>query len=130
MIENSAELSILVVEDEILIAADLELLLRERGLCVLGPCRALEEALALLKRATPDFAMLDFDLAGESSLPLARELQRRDIPFAFLTGSPGNEEAALEFTSSAIVQKPFDPKDIFALVESLGSEMHPRQSLN
>jgi len=125
MIENSASVSVLVVEDQILIATDLENILLERGLAVIGPCATLGHALELLHNAQPDFAMLDFDLAGVSSLPLARELSRRDIPFAFVTGSPGAEPAAHEFINSAIVQKPFKPVDIIKLVESFASKKRP-----
>jgi DNA-binding response OmpR family regulator len=123
MIETSASISVLVVEDEILIAADVEELLRERGHSVLGPCAAVNEALALLHVARPDFAILDFCIAGGSSLPLARELRRLGIPFAFLTGSSGNELAAREFDDCAIVSKPFEPNELFRVVESSAPHM-------
>lgn len=119
MIENFESVTVLVVEDEILIAMDLEAILLEQGLRVIGPCATLEDAHAAIQDASPDLAMLDFDLCGVSSLPLARELHRRDIPFAFLTGSSGNDAAAREFKNCAILHKPFDLKELIDTVKSL-----------
>lgn len=119
MRENSESLSVLVVEDEVLIAADLEAILIEHGLRVSGPCVSLDEALVALQAAAPDLALLDLDLGGVSSLPLARELRRRDIPFAFLTGSHVNEAAAREFTDKIILAKPFEPKILLSAIELL-----------
>jgi two-component system, response regulator PdtaR len=50
---------VLVVEDEFLIAMDLELLLRRHGWRVLGPAATVDHALRLLRGATPDVALLE-----------------------------------------------------------------------
>ena len=61
---------VLVVEDEFLIALDLEqLLLRRHGWRVLGPAATVAEALWLLQGATPDVASLDINLRGELVTP-------------------------------------------------------------
>lgn len=125
MIAPAALVSVLVVEDEILIAADLAEILRDGGLAVLGPCAALDEAMALLQDSAPDFAILDCDLAGVSSVALAHELRRRAIPFALLTGSGGAGPAAQAFGDSAILHKPFAPHEIFDLLASFGLVARP-----
>ena len=62
----------LVVEDELLIAMDLELLLQRHGWRVLGPATTLAEALRLLAAGrTPDVALLDLNLQGELVTPVA-----------------------------------------------------------
>jgi two-component system, response regulator PdtaR len=72
---------VLVVEDEILIAMDLELLLRRHGWRVLGPAGTVAEARRLLAGQTPDVALLDFNLRGEPVTPVAEELRARGVPF-------------------------------------------------
>ena len=55
---------VLVVEDEVLIAMDLQLLLQRNGWRVLGPAATVAEALRLLRGETPDVALLDVSLSG------------------------------------------------------------------
>jgi two-component system, response regulator PdtaR len=71
---------VLVVEDEFLIAMDLELLLRRHGWRVLGPAATVAEALRLLRSETPDVALLDINLRGEPVTPVAEELRARGVP--------------------------------------------------
>ena len=78
---------VLIVEDEILVAMDLSDLLEELGFQVVGPAARVEDALGLIDRETGiDVALLDINLAGDRSWPVARELLRRGIGFAFLSG--------------------------------------------
>jgi two-component system, response regulator PdtaR len=72
---------VLVVEDEFLIALDLELLLRRHGWRVLGPAATVAAALRLLRGAMPDVAVLDVNLGGELVTPGAAELRVRGVPF-------------------------------------------------
>ena len=72
---------VLVVEDEFLIAMDLELLLQRHGWRVLGPAATVAEALRLLAGETPDVALLDVNLRGEPVTPVAEELRARGVPF-------------------------------------------------
>ena len=78
---------ILVVEDEYLIAYDMQQGLQEAGAIVLGPVPSVEEALELL-RGEPDVdgAVLDINLAGEKVFPVADALAARGIRFVFATG--------------------------------------------
>jgi CheY-like chemotaxis protein len=77
----------LVVEDEYLIADDLQHELEKLGMVVIGPAPTVAMALRLLD-ATPvlDGAILDIDLRGETSFPVADALRERGIPFVFTTG--------------------------------------------
>ena len=78
---------VLVVEDEFLIVDSLVELLESSGVEVVGPAASVEKALKLIA-ATPriDGAMVDLNLRGEMSFPVADALQARGIPFAFTTG--------------------------------------------
>jgi two-component system, response regulator PdtaR len=74
--------TILIVEDEFLIAMDLQLLLEESGWQVFGPAGSVRDALRLIEVELPSVALLDVNLAGELVTPLAEALKRRGVPFA------------------------------------------------
>ena len=75
---------VLLVEDQMIVAIEVEDMLREFGCVVVGPVRTLKQALRLAQRL--DAAVLDVSLDGETIFPVAEELQKRRIPFIFATG--------------------------------------------
>lgn len=78
---------VLVVEDEYLLADELQRELRRAGAVVLGPVPTVDLALGLLAReAAVDGAVLDVNLGGEHVYPVADALADRAIPFVFVTG--------------------------------------------
>ncbi len=78
---------ILVVEDEYLMAEELREALEDAGAHVLGPAPTVDAALRLLADgAAPDAAILDVNLGGERSFPVADALAARGVPFVFATG--------------------------------------------
>jgi CheY-like chemotaxis protein len=82
----SAQACILVVEDEALIAMDLQALLEDAGYRVLGPVNSPKAALAVLDGASPDLALLDVNLGGSDVFSVADALAARNAPIIFLTG--------------------------------------------
>lgn len=85
MTEGLTGKRILIVEDEYFIATDLKRALAEAGAIVVGPAGTLASAQALVDDDI-DLALLDVNLDGEHSYPLANRLHERAVPFAFLTG--------------------------------------------
>ncbi len=83
--------TILIVEDHVVIAADIADVIQRNGGQVLGPASGLSEALALIKTTLCDAALLDINLRHETVYPAAEILQSRGIPFAFITGSEDDE---------------------------------------
>lgn len=77
--------SVLVVEDNRLIAADLAMAVEACGCAVVGPMTAVAEGLALLERQRPDGALLDVALGAEWVWPLADRLAACGIPFVFVS---------------------------------------------
>jgi PAS domain S-box-containing protein len=110
---------ILVLEDEKLIAIEIEGTLRAAGCVVLGPASRVHEALELLKVHRPDAALLDVNVAGEMSYPVADALLMIDVPFAFVTGYAGSESLPEHFRSCAVVTKPFAASDLIMTVGRL-----------
>lgn len=75
----------LLVEDDFIVAYDMQTLLEEQGANVIGPASSLGEARELLARSSPNVAVLDVNLNGELVFPLAEDLQSRGVPFVFAT---------------------------------------------
>jgi DNA-binding response OmpR family regulator len=102
---------ILIVEDEALIAELLFSYLDELGHAAIGPATSVCQALALVARDLPDFSFLDLVLGREKSFPIAEDLQRRNLPFAFATGF-GAAEIPEQFKGSPVVAKPYAFEEI------------------
>lgn len=109
---------ILVVEDEFLLAMDIESAIREAGGEVVGPVVSLEEAVATAEREDLNAAVLDLNLRGEMSYPVAEVLDSRRIPFLFATGySQGRLPDA--FQCRPCLRKPFTWIALTAALERL-----------
>ena len=103
---------ILVVEDEMVVAMLIEDILTDAGATVVGPAARVARALDLLgEEAVVDAALLDVNLAGEMTTPVAEELRRRGIPFAFATGY-GAAGVPEGFAGQPLLQKPFQERDL------------------
>ena len=111
-------LRILIVEDEMLVAMNIEDMLLELGHEVAGIASRLDPALALARDGAFDVAMLDVNLAGDRSFPVADLLAERGIPFLFATGYGlgGIDE---KYRDRAVLQKPFRAADLAAALEAL-----------
>ncbi len=116
----SAGCRVLVLEDELLIAMFLDDLLAEAGYTVVGPASSIAEALALLaSEPLPDIALLDFHVAGETSLAVADALAGRGVPMVFLTGY-GREALPPRYRDSPVLTKPYEARELIAaLTETL-----------
>ena len=103
-----SDLKILVVEDNFLIAETIRDVFEERGCTVVGPVGNVQKALALSHEGALDGAILDINLNGELSFPVAQLLNQRGIPFLFLTGydDPGIIPPNLRGVQR--ISKPFD----------------------
>jgi two-component system, response regulator PdtaR len=80
-----AGVTVLVVEDDFIVAFDMQSLLEEQGATVLGPAASVSEARALLTKQTPTIALLDVNLNGEFVFPLTGDLRALEVPFVFAT---------------------------------------------
>ncbi|MGT2468582.1 response regulator [Mesorhizobium atlanticum] len=74
--------TILIVEDEFIIAMDLKVMLERLGWRVLGPVPKVANALRLLEDELPTLALLDVNLGDQLVTPVAEALRSRGVPFA------------------------------------------------
>jgi CheY-like chemotaxis protein len=99
-------LRVLVVEDEALVALQLEDMLCDLGCAVVGPASRVHQALDLLDGQKVDAAVLDLNVAGELVYPVAEALSSRGLPFIFATGY-GASGVNASYRNRPILQKPF-----------------------
>jgi CheY-like chemotaxis protein len=78
--------SVLIVEDEAILAMDIARLVEEMGFKVFATASTVEAALACLESQKPDFAMLDANLGGSPSTPVAERLVALEVPVIVATG--------------------------------------------
>jgi len=107
-------LRVLVVEDQALVAMEIENLLMERGCEVVGPASTVEVALRCVKTRQIDGALLDVNLQGKDVLPVAEELQKRGTPFILVTGYPSRETDVPIIRAARRIKKPFVPSELVA----------------
>jgi len=114
---SGGERRILIVEDEELIALELSAELSRLGWAVVGPAATLGEAQALLSKGV-DAAVLDVNLRGRPVYPVARELQKKRVPFLFCTGYEMVDPEG-RFADVPVIRKPAPPAAVSAALSDL-----------
>jgi CheY-like chemotaxis protein len=101
-------LRVLILEDEWLIALDMQEMLEGIGFQdIVGPAASVGMALDLLAREPVDIALLDLQVGKEKSYGVAEALRTRHIPFLFVTGN-SREDLRADFRNEALLSKPVD----------------------
>ena len=111
---------VLIVEDEFMVASALELVVSAMGHQVVGSVPTVATALSLLAGSgPPDVAILDLNLRGESSEPVAEELARRLVPFVFATGYDADSRLRQRFPAAVWLHKPYAEEQIRSVLADL-----------
>jgi DNA-binding response OmpR family regulator len=108
---------VLIVEDDFLIAIDLETILAKAGAKVSGPCRTVKDALAAIDGVGA--AVLDIRLGDQTVDPIARQLDERGVPFLFYTGQIDTDPIRRKWPDHKILAKPARPQCIVMAVADL-----------
>ncbi len=85
-LESGHQRRVLLVEDDFLVGLSIKTILESIGCIVLGPIPTVAKALAALETEHVDAAVLDINIVGGTSVPIAQLLQERHQPFVFVTG--------------------------------------------
>jgi two-component sensor histidine kinase len=110
---------VLVVEDDALVAHQLQLELQSAGYEVMGPAHTLQGGLDLARDCEIDAALVDIRLGEKVSSPIADQLIARSIPFAFSTGYSSGVVLPPHLRSIPTVNKPYRVKDIRRILDQL-----------
>lgn len=107
----------MIVEDEAIIAMDLEVIVRDLGYEIFGVHGSVAEALTATETDIPDFAILDANLHGESSLPVAKRLHAQGVPLIFATGYKSMSDLPASMEAVPKLTKPVRGKVLAAAIE-------------
>jgi CheY-like chemotaxis protein len=109
-------LRVLVVEDEPIVALDLQDILEDAGATVIGPANTLNQALELIANNSLDCAVLDVRLGEETSFSAARLLAEKDIGWVFYTGNADEVALRNDWPSCTVISKPVRPDQLIAAI--------------
>jgi DNA-binding response OmpR family regulator len=119
--------TVLVVEDDLLLAMDLETTLVGAGAVVVDICHSLAKAMARADADDFAVAVLDFSLGSDSVTPLARRLAQQDVPFVLYTGMQRAEPRLMEWKDYPIVEKPASPHMLVSAIRTMLAREPPRR---
>ncbi len=110
---------VMIVEDEPVISAAMEMLVEDLGGTVTGPFMTLADGLAAASNDGPlHCALLDCNLGREASWPIAETLAARGVPFAFTSGK-SHDEIDARFSDRPVFPKPVNETRLKSWLEAL-----------
>jgi two-component SAPR family response regulator len=110
-------IAVLVLEDEPIVALDLQDILEQAGATVIGPAHTLKQALELMTRSTLDCALLDVRLGNDgTSFPAAERLAEQNIRWVFYTGDADASALRRDWPSCDVIFKPVQPEQLIAVI--------------
>lgn len=109
---------ILIVEDDFLIAMQLQSLFEEAGAEVIGPCHTLKDALQAAEYDNISAASLDLNLGRDVATPVAQVLSDRQVPFVFYSVQTG-DPALAGWRHVRLLQKPARTEELIAAMAAL-----------
>jgi CheY-like chemotaxis protein len=109
---------ILILEEQASIAQRLVEMIEGLNCKAVGPVDRLPQALALLVECEVDAAILDVKIEGEPSYPVAEDLIRRGIPWAFASSNP-TDELARRYPSVPVITKPYSSEHLSKVLAQL-----------
>jgi CheY-like chemotaxis protein len=110
---------VLIVEDELIIAMELESLLRRLGYVVLEPAPTIQRALRAVTDQQPDVAVLDMNLQGERATPVAEALQEQGVPFVLVTGYGSERLPERALRNAPCLHKPVDGHQLASAISEV-----------
>lgn len=111
---------ILIVEDEMIVATDLRMMLERNNFTVTGIARSYEKAIESIAKSRPEMVLLDIFLTGNlTGIDLAKKLKEEGIAFIYVSANANEEvlNAAKKTEPCGFIVKPFREKDLLVTIE-------------
>ena len=119
-VENALQgCTILVVEDNAIVAMDLEMILQDAGADVIGPADSVSDALGLSGHDNIAAAILDLEIRGEMVFPVADVLRARSVPVLLATGHGTDLEIPADYRDLPRLAKPYDAAEVYSALDRL-----------
>lgn len=110
---------VLVVEDEAIVALDLQFILEDMGLAVIGPCPSLASGFSAVSGCKPDIAILDVQLTDGEVYALADLLHKAQVPMIFHSGHAESGALSSRYPGAHFCPKPSSAQDIERCIQSV-----------
>ena len=117
--ETRASPRILLVEDNFLVGSSLRTMLEGRGFRVTGPAATVGDGLTLAREGEFEGAVLDINIIGGTSAPIADLLQARDCPVVFVTGYGSPNMLPASLLRLRRLNKPIDGESLEAALRDV-----------
>jgi CheY-like chemotaxis protein len=108
--------SVLLVEDNVIVALDTEETLKRLGVSVVITASSVSQALAAIEQHAPAFALLDVNLGAETGFAVAERLAGLKIPFVFATGYGEQFVVPAVFANAPKIGKPYSADTLKAML--------------
>ncbi len=128
------QIKVLIVEDEPLIASDIEFTLNEAGYNVIGISHSCLKAMDMVNNRKPDIVLLDISIKGEKNgIDIGENLKKNyNIPFIYITSYA--DKTTLELAKATLpygyIVKPFKDRDIISSIEMAMFRYNSEQAPN
>lgn len=116
--------TVLVVEDEVIIALDLSETVRDMGYRVEGPYANKGHAFIAIDQEMPDFAILDVMTADGEVFPLADALTEAGVPIIFHSGHISECEISERYPNALTAAKPCPPDKLIRMITEAKKRAH------
>ena len=116
--------TVLVVEDEFIIALDLSETVKDLGFRVEGPYAGKDHAFSAIDQHMPDFAILDVMTADGEVFPLADALTEAGVPIIFHSGHVKPEEISQRYPQALACSKPCPPSKLMEMINAANAQAH------
>lgn len=110
---------VLILEDNLIIAMDAEAMMEQLGAKRVDVVATVRDALHIIEKAPPDFALLDINLGNETSIPVALKLRTLGIRFAFASGYGERAPLPPEVADIPVIQKPYMAETLLAAMPAV-----------
>ncbi|OUJ16579.1 hypothetical protein HK27_03445 [Acetobacter orientalis] len=114
-----ANASVLIVEDQLLIAMDIEQALADHGVTNVRTVASVYEGIQAIRQKTPDVALLDLNLGNETSAEIALLLRQKNVPFLFATGYADRSMIPAGFEDVPVIRKPYATPAVLRELENM-----------
>ncbi|WP_061976285.1 response regulator [Aureimonas sp. AU20] len=121
--------SVMIVEDELFVALDLQDIVEEIGHRVLGPYVTVREALDAIEADLPACAILDVQLLDGEVYPAADRLRAARVPIIFHSGHADETQLLGRYPDAAVCAKPSSPAHLQSVIERLLNEENGATSI-
>lgn len=114
-----ANSSVLIVEDQLLIAMDIEQALADHGVSNVRTVASVYEGVQAITQKVPDVALLDLNLGNETSVEIALLLRKKNVPFLFATGYADRSMIPAGFEDVPVIRKPYATQTVLRDLERM-----------